>query len=86
MMEEVRLSSRGLVMCLVVVLLAAAAAAAGGIQAEEEKTEEVVITLDSSNFTDTVSKRDFILAEFYAPWYAPSLHVYMLTLYSPTCG
>ncbi|KAJ8441218.1 hypothetical protein Cgig2_024947 [Carnegiea gigantea] len=64
-MEAVRLSGRGLVVCLVVVLVAAA----GRIQAVEEKTkEEVVLTLDNSNFTDTVSKHDFILAEFYAPW------------------
>ncbi|XP_021863789.2 protein disulfide isomerase-like 1-1 [Spinacia oleracea] len=49
--------------CLVVVLLATI----GGIQVEAEK-EEYVITLDHSNFTDVVSKHDFILVEFYAPW------------------
>ncbi|XP_047322378.1 protein disulfide-isomerase-like [Impatiens glandulifera] len=32
----------------------------------EEK--EHVLTLDHSNFTDIVSKHDFIVVEFYAPW------------------
>lgn len=58
---------RGLEVCLVVVLLATV----GKIQAEEKKAgkDEVVITLDHSNFDDVVSKHDFILVEFYAPWY-----------------
>lgn len=30
--------------------------------------EEKVLTLDHSNFTDVVSKHDFIVVEFYAPW------------------
>ncbi|KMT13996.1 hypothetical protein BVRB_4g078270 [Beta vulgaris subsp. vulgaris] len=57
---------RGLEVCLVVVLLATV----GKIQAEEKKAgkDEVVITLDYSNFDDVVSKHDFILVEFYAPW------------------
>ncbi|XP_075514688.1 protein disulfide-isomerase-like [Primulina tabacum] len=29
---------------------------------------EKVLTLDRSNFTETVSKHDFIVVEFYAPW------------------
>lgn len=57
---------RGLEVCLVVILLATV----GGIQAEAEKGEgeEYVITLDHSNFSQVVSKLDFILVEFYAPW------------------
>lgn len=55
------LTLRGLEVCLVVVLLSIF----GGIQGEEES----VITLDHSNFTDFVSKHDFIFVEFYAPGY-----------------
>lgn len=32
----------------------------------EEK--EHVVTLDHTNFTDTVTKHNFIVVEFYAPW------------------
>ncbi|KAJ8762887.1 hypothetical protein K2173_023016 [Erythroxylum novogranatense] len=32
------------------------------------ESEEFVLTLDHSNFTDTVNKHDFIVVEFYAPW------------------
>ncbi|PIN21224.1 Protein disulfide isomerase (prolyl 4-hydroxylase beta subunit) [Handroanthus impetiginosus] len=35
------------------------------VQAEEG---EKVLTLDHSNFSETVSKHDFIVVEFYAPW------------------
>ncbi|TYI83408.1 hypothetical protein E1A91_D05G291000v1 [Gossypium mustelinum] len=39
------------------------------ISAEESgESKEFVLTLDQSNFTDTVSKHDFIVVEFYAPW------------------
>ena len=30
---------------------------------------EHVLTLDHSNFTNIVSKHNFIVVEFYAPWY-----------------
>ncbi|KAK8642860.1 hypothetical protein V6N13_012188 [Hibiscus sabdariffa] len=39
------------------------------ISAEESSdSKEFVLTLDHSNFTDTVSKQKFIVVEFYAPW------------------
>ncbi|XP_039070152.1 protein disulfide-isomerase-like [Hibiscus syriacus] len=39
------------------------------ISAEESsESKEFVLTLDHSNFTDTVSKHKFIVVEFYAPW------------------
>ncbi|KAK9945823.1 hypothetical protein M0R45_011319 [Rubus argutus] len=39
-----------------------------GIHADEAESKEFVLTLDSSNFSDTVSKHDFVVVEFYAPW------------------
>lgn len=39
------------------------------ISAEESaESKEFVLTLDHSNFSDTVSKHNFIVVEFYAPW------------------
>ena len=39
------------------------------IGAEETESKEFVLTLDHSNFSDIVCKHDFIVVEFYAPWY-----------------
>ncbi|KAL6542455.1 Thioredoxin-like domain [Orobanche minor] len=40
------------------------------LSASPASAEEVekVLTLDHSNFSDTVSKHDFVVVEFYAPW------------------
>ncbi|KAA0055433.1 protein disulfide-isomerase-like [Cucumis melo var. makuwa] len=38
------------------------------IYAEEAEAKEFVVTLDNSNFSDVVSKHNFIVVEFYAPW------------------
>ncbi|KAF2549176.1 hypothetical protein F2Q70_00020298 [Brassica cretica] len=33
-----------------------------------KETKEFVLTLDHTNFTETINKHDFIVVEFYAPW------------------
>nr|XP_043608491.1 protein disulfide-isomerase [Erigeron canadensis] len=33
-----------------------------------DSSKQLVLTLDQSNFTQTISKYDFLLVEFYAPW------------------
>ena len=52
------------------------------IFAEESSTEdkEFVLTLDNTNFHDTVKKHDFIVVEFYAPWYGSILLFFILFL------
>ncbi|XP_057490551.1 protein disulfide-isomerase-like [Actinidia eriantha] len=37
-------------------------------ESEEAQSKEFVLTLDHSNFAETVGKHDFIVVEFYAPW------------------
>ena len=39
------------------------------IYADKAEAKEFVLTLDHSNFSDVVAKHDFIVVEFYAPWY-----------------
>ncbi|KAB5557198.1 hypothetical protein DKX38_008107 [Salix brachista] len=38
------------------------------ISTGEDGFKEYVLTLDHSNFTETVTQHDFIVVEFYAPW------------------
>lgn len=35
---------------------------------EDAQSEQFVLTLDHSNFSETISKHQFIVVEFYAPW------------------
>ncbi|KAL4333677.1 hypothetical protein GQ457_07G022910 [Hibiscus cannabinus] len=50
-------------------VLAAIVCSVTAISAEESSdSKEFVLTLDHSNFTDTVSKQKFMVVEFYAPW------------------
>ncbi|KAJ9166672.1 hypothetical protein P3X46_021385 [Hevea brasiliensis] len=59
------MASGGSIWFRIFVLSLIAAISAGE---SEEKEKEFVLTLDHSNFTDIVSKHDFIVVEFYAPW------------------
>ena len=46
-----------------------AAAALHGIVNAEEVWDDGVLVLDESNFDQAIQKYDYILTEFYAPWW-----------------
>lgn len=54
--------------------------------ADDSESKEFVLTLDHSNFSDTVAKHDFVVVEFYAPWYGLSsgflIWIWILRTYS----
>lgn len=52
-----------------VLMIAVSLLALFNVSAFAAEEGEKVLTLDHSNFTDTVSKHNFIVVEFYAPWY-----------------
>ncbi|XP_052191016.1 protein disulfide-isomerase [Diospyros lotus] len=58
------MASRVLICSLVFVL----SLVASSFASETEDSKEFVLTLDHSNFSETVSKHSFIVVEFYAPW------------------
>jgi len=50
------------------------------IGVKDSKLKEFVLTLDHSNFSETVSNHDFIVVEFYAPWYYNHpIHMFLST-------
>ncbi|XP_022879511.1 protein disulfide-isomerase-like [Olea europaea var. sylvestris] len=51
-----------------VLMIAVSLLALFNVSAFAAEEGEKVLTLDHSNFTDTVSKHNFIVVEFYAPW------------------
>jgi len=51
------------------------------ISAHESEAKEFVLTLDHSNFSDTVKKHNLIVVQFYAPWYVPILLFFALQFY-----
>ncbi|KAL7613126.1 hypothetical protein Lser_V15G05937 [Lactuca serriola] len=61
-MEFSRISSV-LLLCVFVVLSSSIS-----ISSASEEEKEYVLTLDHSNFSEIVSKHNFIVVEFYAPW------------------
>jgi len=57
-------------------LLAGSSLLPGPSLAEAEAAVELgeaVLTLDASNFSEVVAEHQFIVVEFYAPWYIISL-------------
>ncbi|CAH9071058.1 unnamed protein product [Cuscuta epithymum] len=52
------------VLCAILAILSALLA----VSAAEGDEKEYVLTLDRSNFSETISKHNFIVVEFYAPW------------------
>jgi hypothetical protein len=49
------------------------------IDVEDSESNEFVLTLDHSNFSETVSKHAFIVVEFYAPLYYNHLILMLLS-------
>jgi len=56
------------VLSVFVLLFVALFSGISASESDETPSKEFVLTLDHSNFTDTISKHDFIVVEFYAPW------------------
>jgi protein disulfide-isomerase A1 len=54
--------------CFMVFIVCLLASSLTRIGAKDSESKEFVLTLDHSNFFETVSKHDFIVVEFYALW------------------
>ncbi|XP_047342114.1 protein disulfide-isomerase-like [Impatiens glandulifera] len=54
--------------CLILVSFFLLTSSSYASEAESSQSKEFVLTLDHSNFSDTIAKYDFIVVEFYAPW------------------
>lgn len=67
------METRGLSAILVLSLALTALLSVSVVAEEGEK----VLSLDHSNFSEVVGKNDFIVVEFYAPWYIYSSHLYL---------
>ncbi|KAG2318666.1 hypothetical protein Bca4012_055138 [Brassica carinata] len=61
------MAMRGYTLCSILVL-SLLASSVRSEETTETETKEFVLTLDHTNFTDTINKHDFIVVEFYAPW------------------
>lgn len=60
--------SRVPIYALLLLLLVFSATAEEATADVSEESESAVLTLDSSNFNEVISKHPFIVVEFYAPW------------------
>ncbi|CAF2084821.1 BnaA06g15500D [Brassica napus] len=56
------MAMRGYTLCSIIVFSLFASCV------RSKETKEFVLTLDHTNFTETINKHDFIVVEFYAPW------------------
>ncbi|KAM7507758.1 hypothetical protein LguiA_018211 [Lonicera macranthoides] len=59
---------RSRVWIIVLLVISVIASYIREISASDSESKEFVVGLDHSNFHETITKHDFIVVEFYAPW------------------